>query len=456
MSKKQTKSEFKEQIASDGRRYFYNPKTGVSQWKNPDDETKPDSYFWKKCKDSEGNLFYYNSRTKESTWTRPSDYDIKIEKQQETEFRRQNFFKMMSSSVQKDLNPIQYNSPSIFTLKEASARFDTDPRLIHVTEAQRERFFDEWVNLERKRRVELEKGMVANAKRRLKDSMFERVDADLFSIDTKWQEICEQYKHNTDWRILLNFDRFQIFKEVKETIHNEIVDTFNQDREVQMKNEAERRISFLNAIKAFIDASDVPLQEMTFSMFAEQIREMPEYIEMKENANGSTPADLFYDVIEEKMQELDQKVSQIKITEEDFDFSTFCSNHEGIISELNENDKRYAYESSIRDYLLRKEFNIKKAQEKEDALLQVIKLDPTLVQCPSFEQAKDRLKNKPEFNDIETEEEQQEIYSKFVKWSKNRNCEPGEIIKGDDDWIDIGPIIENELKKRGLEQLQHS
>lgn len=118
MSKKQTKSEFKEQIASDGRRYFYNPKTGVSQWKNPDDETKPDSYFWKKCKDSEGNLFYYNSRTKESTWTRPSDYDIKIEKQQETEFRRQNFFKMMSSSVQKDLNPIQYNSPSIFTLKK--------------------------------------------------------------------------------------------------------------------------------------------------------------------------------------------------------------------------------------------------------------------------------------------------------------------------------------------------
>lgn len=451
------KVRFEEELASDGRIYYYNPKTGESTWTNPANADKPKSYFWKKCKDQNGYIFYYNSRTKESSWTRPPDYDIKIERQQEAQFRRQNFFKMMSSSVQKDLNPIEYNSPSIFTIKEASARFDTDPRLINVTEKQRERFFDEWLTLERKRRVELEKKMVIRAKERLKEKMIENVEAKSFTIDTKWEDIIGKFRYNTDWRILLNYDRLQVFIEVKKKLHDDYVLSFNERREQQTTEETKRRVDFLDAIRRFIDkkTSSVPITDITFELFSEEIKELPEYIEMKKNVNGSTAADLFYDVVEEKMSHLDQKVEQMHITEEDFDFEKFCEKYkEEYLQDLNENEIRYIYESAIRDFLIYRDYISAEAQAKEDAFMKALKLNSSLVTCTSFEEAKLLLKSTREMNDIESEEEQKRIFDKFVEWGKNRNCEPGEILPGDDDWVDIGPMVENEIRKRQLDQLK--
>lgn len=452
MTKKQ---KFEEELASDGRIYYYNPKTGESTWTNPLNADKPNSYFWKKCKDQLGNIFYYNSRTKESSWTRPAEYDHQIEHQQETQFRRQNFFKMMSSSVQKDLNPIEYNSPSIFTIKEASVRFDTDPRLINVTSRQRERFFDEWLTLERKRRVELEKKMVVKAKERLKEKMFEKVESGSFTIDTKWEDIIDKFKINTDWRILLNYDRLQVFIEVKKELHDDYVLTFNENRERQTKIETRRRHNFLSAIRRFINnKSDVPITSMTFNLFADEIRQLPDYIEMKKNVNGSTAVDLFYDVVEEKMASLDMKIEEIHITEEDFDFEKFTEKFKDLLQDLRENEIQYIYESSIRDFLIHRDLIAAEAKAKEDALIHAFRLNSSLVSCTSFEEAKRLLSNSRELKDIESEEEQRRIFDKFVEWGKNRNCEPGEILRDDDDWIDIGPMLENEIRKRQVDQLK--
>lgn len=449
------KPKLEEELASDGRIYYYNPKTGESTWTNPADADKPNSFFWKKCKDQLGNIFYYNSRTKESSWTRPAEYDPKIEHQQEIQFRRQNFFKMMSSSVQKDLNPIKNNSPAIFTIKEASVRFDTDPRLINVTEKQRERFFDEWLTLERKRRVELEKTMVNHAKERLKEKMREKVDVGQFTITTRWEDIIDKFRYNTDWQILLNYDRLQVFIEIKEELHDDYVLTFNEQREQQTKIEAERRINFLNSIRRFIDnKSDIPITEMTFDLFADEIRQLPDYIEMKNNVNGSTAVDLFYDVIEEKMSALDEKIEQIQITEDDFDFEKFCEKFKDYIQDLKENEIKYIYESVIRDFLIYRDLISEEEKAKENALIRVLRLNSSLVTCTSFEMAKKILSNTRELKDIETEEEQKRIFEKFVEWGKNRNCEPGEILRDDDDWIDIGPMIENEIRKRQVAQLK--
>lgn len=449
------KQRLEEELSSDGRIYYYNPKTGESTWKNPVLADKPDSFFWKKCKDQNGYFFYYNSRTKESSWTRPAEYTAKIEHDQETLFRRQNFFKMMSSSVQKDLNPIEYNSPAIFTIKEASVRFDTDPRLINVTEKQRERFFDEWLTLERKRRVELEKKMVIHAKERLKEKMFEKVEAGIFTIHTKWEDIIDKFRYNPDWRILLNYDRLQVFIEVKKELHDEYVLTFNEKREQQAKEETKRRFNFLNAVRRFLDKyPEIPITEITFNRFATEIRQLPEYIDMKKNVNGSTAVDLFYDVVEEKMSILDQKVEQIHITEEDFEFEKFSEKFSAILEDLKDNEIRYIFESSIRDFLIHRDYLTAEAQAKENALMRALKLNASLVTCTSFEEAKRILSNTRELNDIETEEEQRKIFNDFVEWGKNRNCEPGEILPGDDDWDDIGPMVENEIRKRQLDQLK--
>ncbi|OHT03129.1 WW domain containing protein [Tritrichomonas foetus] len=476
-----SKDQYEEELASDGRLYYYNPKTGESTWTNPENAERNDSYFWKKSKDADGHIFYYNSRTKESVWKRPAEYDSKIEKLQETEFRRKNFFKMMSSSVQKDLNPIQYNSPSIFTINEASARFDTDPRLIDATEAQRERFFDEWLTLERKRRVELEKKMVVHAKERLKEKMFEMVEAGKFTIHTKWTDMINELRHNTDWRILLNYDRFEVFVDVKKAVHDEYVLTFNEEREQRTKQETIRRIKFIKAIKSIIDNSEIPIMFMTFNALEEEITKLPEFIEMGKNVTGSTAVDLFYDVLEEKMELLDKKAEEIQLNENDLDFPTFCEHFKDILNdstsipnnELNNNEQnpnesennqskneeipmnkfndgeiRYIFECCVRDYLLRKDFISTEEKVKKDAFLHILKLNAQLVNCTSYDEARRLLAHSREFLNIDDEEERKAIFEEFVEWGKDRTCEPGEIIKGDDDWEDIGPMIENEIRKR--------
>ncbi|KAH0795027.1 WW domain containing protein [Histomonas meleagridis] len=442
------KEKWEEVLSSDGRIYYYNPKTGVSQWENPEDKKLPSSYFWRKCKDSEGNPFYYNARTKESTWKRPSDYTSEIEKHQEIQYKRQNFFKMMSSSVPKSLNPISHPTPALHTLKETSVRFDTDPRLIDTTPNQRERFIDEWLVLERKRRVDLEKKLVENAKERLKEKMYDLVQSGKFTTETTWDDIITYFKHNTDWRILLNYDRFQVFTEVKKAVHDEYVLTFNEDREQRLKVEAVRRIKFQRAAFPIVSSYQIPFTSLTYKTVIDQISQLPEYREMQLNITGSTAIDLIYDMVEERHKELDEKASSLSFSDEDCDFEYFIKHFKNELNGINEDSIQYIYEIAKKNYLIEKELHNKEAKTKHDLMMKLLKLTPALVKCTSFEAARDIVGKYHDFKEAGDEETQRQIFAEFVEWGKGRNCEPGEIIEGDDDWEDIGPMIENEIRKK--------
>lgn len=446
---KNHKEKWEEEISSDGRIYYYNSRTGTSQWENPKNESIPSKYFWKSYKDSNGNIFYYNKKTKESSWKKPAEYTEDIIKQQELEFKRENFFKMMSSSVPRELNPIQYPTPALHTIKETSVRFDTDPRLIDVNEKQRERFIDEWIILERKRRVELEMKMVENAKERLKEKMYELVQSGKFTIDTKWDEMIKYFQRNKDWRILLNYDRLKVFTDVKKAVQNDYVLTFNEEREQRLKVEAIRRIKFLKAIEPIINEIKLPITNLTYKTAIEKASKLPEFNEMNLNINGSSAIDLIYDEIEDKFSYLEEKVGSF--TKDDLIYQKFLENHNNELVGLSEEESKYIYEDMKNVYIVEEVITKKEEKTKHNNLIRLLRLTPSLVNCTSFEAAKTIISRAHEFKEVGDEEQQKQIFNEFVEWSKDRNCEPGEIIKGDDDWEDIGPMVENEIRKRQFE-----
>lgn len=66
--------------ANDGRRYYYNKVTKVTQWERPSELEKVDESNWMEFKTSENQLYYFNQLTKETTWTQPQelkDYNAK-------------------------------------------------------------------------------------------------------------------------------------------------------------------------------------------------------------------------------------------------------------------------------------------------------------------------------------------------------------------------------------------
>lgn len=301
-------SDWEEMLASDGRLYYYNRKTGESSWKDPklDLESVP----WRKLKDQEGQTYYYNKLTKEVTWDRPAGYDDKIERQQEIAFKRKNFFRMMSSSIPKDLQLKQNPTPSPFTIKDTSARFDTDPRLICVSEKERERFIDDWLLLERKRRAYLEQKQVKEAMERLKQKMFEMIEAGTFTVDTKWEDVINAFRMNKDWRLLLNFDRLKVFKEVKQCVHAEFMSVAELKREQQMKIEQERRDAFRQALEKLV--LERPLSELQYDTLRDEIEGLCEYKDLQKNTSGATAGDIFYDVVELRTASLDALAESIR------------------------------------------------------------------------------------------------------------------------------------------------
>lgn len=294
-------NQWEEMLSEDGRIYYYNRVTGKSTWTNPNKAIDDEAKHWRKSKDQNGTVFFYNSVTKASSWTRPDSYDAQTEREQEIAMKRQNFFKMMSSSIPKDLDVKQNPTPSPFTMKDTSSRFDTDPRLITVSEKERERFLDEWLILERKRRAYLERRIVVNAKERLKEKLEGMFASGTFTISTKWEDVIGSLRLNKDWRLLMNYDRLEVFQTVKRNVHQQFIENAAARSRENERLEATRRNNFMKMMDEILDGFPGDISQLCYSDLKEQIELSPEYAELCLNETGSTAPELFFAAIDERM-----------------------------------------------------------------------------------------------------------------------------------------------------------
>jgi hypothetical protein len=348
---------------------------------------------------------------------------------------------MMSSSIQKDINPKDSPTPSLYTIKDTSVRFDTDPRLICTSPKQRERFIDEWLILERKRRTVLEKKLVKAAQAGLREKLLEMVEAKTLTVDSKWDDIIAPLRMNKDWRMLLNFDRLKVFVEVKTGLHEEAVRELTLQREQQVRVEAERRVQFVKALSRIFDQREGSICLLNWADIEPEIVVLPEYVELMKNIRGSTPAELFYWVLEKRLERLDSIAAELSL----HGFLTFESRIDQLPDSLSDQEKRYVLDVCRRNRLRLNEQGVG-ADQKHKELLELMKRLPDLADCPPFEVAVRTFEGMPAAREMD-EREQQIVYGRFCEWMKGRSCEPGEIIRGDSDWEDIAPAIEDDAKE---------
>ena len=436
-------SEWEEYLSSSGRLYYYNKKNGRSQWENPDNDKIPPEKKWRQISDEDGRLYYFNTATQESVWMKPDQYSDEYDMKERIKQERQDFFIMLSSSVPKDLNPLSQRTPALYTMAELSSRFDTDMRLINTPQIRRERYLDEWITLERKRRVNLEKKLIDQTKNNVKDKLIDMYKQGKISIKTKWDEIIIVMKQDHDWQNLLNLDRIRVFTDVMNIIYEDYENNIKEERDQLLTLQARNRIEFEKAMREKLKQYGSQLLNSTYKDFSQEIETLPEYQMILHNKSGSSPEDLFYDYVEELQFAFEEKfLKNTTISEEEiFDFDLFFQNHKEFNS-MDQHEKIYAHTFLSKKFLINK-FNLaQKYSSSAKKIMKLYKLVPQLVKCSNYRAAKELLRNNQVFHEIESDELKEQIFKDFVKWSENRECEPGEILPEDSDWEDISQYLQ--------------
>lgn len=115
-----SKSDWTEHTTPEGKKYFYNPKTGVSTWDKPDDlkthaELAQASCPWTEYTTENGRKYYYNSVTQKSSWDAPSEF---IAMKEATNEEKNKGSEEVKSETEKAAVPLK---PTATTAKSASA-----------------------------------------------------------------------------------------------------------------------------------------------------------------------------------------------------------------------------------------------------------------------------------------------------------------------------------------------
>lgn len=407
-----------ENISSKGEIYYYNRETGESAWETPEMKRRPDSDFWGRFKTNKGTEYYFNFRTKESKWKKPDDFDQEKCNQLMLQREREAFYQMLSSSIQVKLNPMENRTPSIYSLKEASVRFNSDPVLINTSSERRERFLDEWVFLERKRRVELEKEMIRESKEKLKSKLYELNKNGIISYQTKWDELITLSDLTSEncWKVLLNYDRITVVESVFKDLHEIEMNNVRRRNDEIIRNESYNRRKFYDHLKEYLTNCNKNLLFAKYSDFEEDIKNIPFFHEASNNNTFSTPVDIFYNIIDEKRNPLEKIAKEIPFRQIHFDFQTFKECFSTQLSNLSEHDVQYVFYVCKMNFIITKNPDENKLMEIKSNLIQLYKRFKFVKDITDFSVIEAKLEKFPEFT-AAPEELRKSLFFKYVRES---------------------------------------
>ncbi|KAJ4965047.1 hypothetical protein NE237_016896 [Protea cynaroides] len=340
-------------------------------------------------------------------------------KKQEAEERRirqkrarEEFTKMLEES--KELT-------SSTRWSKAIGMFEDDERFKAVERGRdREDLFESYL-------VELQKKERAKAQEEHKRNVMEYrqflESCDFIKANSQWRKVQDRLEDDERCSRLEKIDRLEIFQEYIRDLEKEDEEHRKIQKEQQRRAERKNRDEFRKLMDGHV--ADGMLSAKThWRDYCMKVKDLPAYIAVSSNTSGSTPKDLFEDVVEELEKQYHDDKSRIKDgmklekitvasswTVEDFKASITEVVGSSSISDIN---LKLIYEELIERIKEKEEKEAKKRQRLADDFSELLHSIKEITASSKWEDSKSHFEETKEYRAIGEENFRREIFEEYV------------------------------------------
>ncbi|XP_042506427.1 pre-mRNA-processing protein 40A-like isoform X2 [Macadamia integrifolia] len=340
-------------------------------------------------------------------------------KKQEAEERRirqkrarEEFTKMLEES--KELT-------SSTRWSKAISMFEDDERFKAVERARdREDLFENYL-------VELEKKERAKAQEEHKRNIMEYrqflESCDFIKANSQWRKVQDRLEDDERCSRLEKIDRLEIFQEYLRDLEKEDEEHRKIEKEQQRRAERKNRDEFRKLMEEHV-AEGMLAAKTHWRDYFMKVKELPAFIAVSKNTSGSTPKDLFEDVVEELENQYHDDKTRIKDgmklekinmasswTFEDFKASIIEVVGSPTISDIN---LKLVYEELIERIKEKEEKEAKKRQHLADDFTDILHSIKEITASSKWEDSKSLFEDSQEYRAIGEENFRREVFEEYV------------------------------------------
>jgi pre-mRNA-processing factor 40 len=455
--------DWKEYTTPDGKKYFNNAKTGKTQWEMPEEyaewldrikRKREGKELPKKEKEKEEKLdrpltkeeareaFRKLLREKGMTtsWTQEQalqetrdDPRWKLLKMGE---KKQVFQGLMSElrreereekrkkeqKAEEDFIQLLFDCKEIkkhTTFREAMTLVSTDQRfMLIVGDRERERLYNEFIE----QRARKERDDARKRRREGMENFRQFLESNkTVSVDTQWRVFKEQVADNPVFKEIDKLDSLSVFMDYIKELESKDIEKLKQEKLERRTKSRKCREGFRHLLDEFWVSKKVNVKTR-WKEFKPLIKNDPRYLTMiEDDIEGSTPAELFYDLIEDLEERYHKDKKRIKeilkenqvIINPQITLESFIEaiNKHDYFQFLDETNLKFIY-TDLQDKALRnEEKSRKKSKKKFLSLLKTVRI----TKGSTWEQVvKSSLPTEPVLS-LFSEKEQKDLFDEHIK-----------------------------------------
>eukprot|EP00252_Welwitschia_mirabilis_P009981 TRINITY_DN22986_c0_g2_i2.p1 TRINITY_DN22986_c0_g2~~TRINITY_DN22986_c0_g2_i2.p1 ORF type:complete len:1096 (-),score=355.45 TRINITY_DN22986_c0_g2_i2:190-3477(-) len=299
--------------------------------------------------------------------------------------------------------------------------FEDDPRFQAVDRSRdREELFEGYLTeLERKERERARE----ERKQNLAEYRAFLESCDFIKVNTQWRKVQDRLEDDERCSRLDKLDRLEVFQEYIRDLEREEEEEKRIQKEQLRRRERKNRDEFRKLLAEHKD-SGMLTAKTNWRDYCAKVKDHPAYVAVASNTSGSTPKDLFEDIVEDLDKQYHEDKGRIKdaIKSGKFQVSSAWTfemfkdaiaefNDVGAMSEAN---IKLVFDEILERIREKEEKEAKKRQKLADEFTELLYSIKEITATSRWEDSKPMLEDLPEYRAISDEIFRREIFEEYV------------------------------------------
>ncbi|BDA45679.1 probable pre-mRNA-processing protein 40A [Coccomyxa sp. Obi] len=305
----------------------------------------------------------------------------------------------------------------------AQAVLEDDPRWKAVQREERELLYADFIKEKEKKERDAKK-----AERRRRTTAFRALLEKTTSIkvDTPWRKAMVKLEGEDEYEALDKLDRLEVYQDYILYLERKEKEAKEKEKEERRRKERKNRDAFKELLQRHLNEG-ILVAHMRYKDYFPLVKKEDAFIAVEKNVTGSTPKELFEDLLEtadaqfEKDRAVLKDASKDIIVTPDSTFDQFNAALEDIesVKKIIKPNRKLVFDELLdkaKDKAAKEEKRRKRAREDFTALLRETR---AMNMDSSWEDVKPSLESAPEYKAI-SKEEREELFNEYKAYLKEK------------------------------------